>query len=151
MNDYMGKILRVDLSTEELWDEPLNEEYVRNYIGGSGLGIRYLWDLVRPDTDPLGPDNPLLFLTGPLTGTGGPSVGRFVVCSRSPRTGLWGESNCGGFWGPELRFAGYDGLLVTGRASKPVYLWIQDGRAELRDASHLWGLPLDFAVTGAPS
>jgi len=139
MNDHVGNILRVDLTTGELWDEPLDESYVRDYIGGSGLGVRYLWDLVGPDTDPLGPDNPLLFLTGPLTGTGGPSVGRFVVCARSPATGLWGESNCGGFWGPELRFAGYDGLLITGRASSPVYLWIQDGRATLRDASHLWG------------
>jgi aldehyde:ferredoxin oxidoreductase len=116
MNGYTGKILRVDLSAGELQDEPLNEEYVRDYVGGSGLGVRYLWDLVGPDTDPLGPDNPLLFLTGPLTGTGGPAVGRFAVCARSPRTGLWGESSCGGFWGPELRFAGYDGLLITGRA-----------------------------------
>jgi aldehyde:ferredoxin oxidoreductase len=146
MNDHVGKILRVNLATGELRDEPLNEEYVRDYIGGSGLGVRYLWDRVGPDTDPLGPDNPLLFLTGPLTGTGGPSVGRFAVCARSPATGLWGESNCGGFWGPELRFAGYDGLLITGRANEPVYLWIHDGRAELRDASHLWGQTDTYAA-----
>ncbi len=155
MNDHVGKILRVDLTTGELRDEPLNKEYVRDYIGGSGLGVRYLWNLVGPDTDPLGPDNPLLFFTGPLTGTGGPSVGRFAVCARSPATGLWGESNCGGSWGPELRFAGYDGLLITGRANKPVYLWIQDGAdcsspaAELRDASHLWGQTDTYATQAA--
>jgi aldehyde:ferredoxin oxidoreductase len=120
--------------------EPLAADpaHVADFIGGSGLAVRLLWDRVTPQTDPLGPDNPLLFLTGPLTGTGGPSTGRFTVCARSPKTGLWGESNCGGYWGPELRFAGYDGLLITGRASKPVYLWIQDGQAELRDARHLW-------------
>ncbi len=149
MNGYAGKILRVDLTTGELRDEPLNEEYARDYVGGSGLGIRYLWDLVGPDTEPLGPDNPLLFLTGPLTGTGGPAVGRFAVCARSPRTGLWGESNCGGFWGPELRFAGYDGLLITGRARKPVYLWIHDGGAELKDAGHLWGQTDTYATQAA--
>ena len=149
MNGYAGKILRVDLTSGELRDEPLNEAYVRDFVGGSGLGVRYLWDLVGPDTEPLGPDNPLLFVTGPLTGTGGPAVGRFVVCARSPRTGLWGESNCGGFWGPELRFAGYDGLLNTGRARKPVYLWIQDGGAELRDAAHLWGEADTYATQAA--
>jgi len=89
--------------------------------------------------DPLSPDSPLLFMTGPLTGTAGPSVGRFVVCARSPATGLWGESNCGGFWGPELRKTGYDGLMITGRADSPVYLWINDGKAEIRDAGHIWG------------
>jgi aldehyde:ferredoxin oxidoreductase len=149
MDGYMGKILCVDLTAGELRNEPVNEEYVRDYVGGSGLAVRYLWDLVGPDTDPLGPDNPLLFFTGPLTGTGGPSVGRFTVCARSPRTGLWGESNCGGFWGPELRFAGYDGLLITGQASKPVYLWVQDGRVELRDASHLWGQTDTYATQTA--
>jgi aldehyde:ferredoxin oxidoreductase len=149
MDGYMGKILCVDLTAGELRNEPVNGEYVRDYVGGSGLAVRYLWDLVGPDTDPLGPDNPLLFFTGPLTGTGGPSVGRFTVCARSPRTGLWGESNCGGFWGPELRFAGYDGLLITGQASKPVYLWVQDGRVELRDASHLWGQTDTYATQTA--
>jgi aldehyde:ferredoxin oxidoreductase len=149
MNGYMGQILRVDLGTGRIHDEPLNEQYVRDYVGGSGLGIRYLWDLIAPHTDPLAPDSPLFFFTGPLTGTGGPAVGRFTVCARSPRTGLWGESNCGGFWGPELRFAGYDGLLITGQASRPVYLWIHDGQAELRDASHLWGRTDTYATQAA--
>lgn len=138
-NGRSGKLLRVDLDAGQTQEEPLDESYVRDYVGGSGLAARYLWDLVGPHTDPLSPANPLLFLTGPLTGTGGPAVGRFVVCARSPSTGLWGESNCGGFWGPELRFAGYDGLLVSGRAPRPVYLWIRDGQVELRDADHLWG------------
>jgi aldehyde:ferredoxin oxidoreductase len=146
MRGYSEKILRVDLSSGRTWTEPLVEEYARDFVGGSGLGVRYLWDLVGPDTDPLGPDNPLLFVTGPLTGTAGPSVGRFAVCARSPRTGLWGEANCGGFWGPELRFAGYDALLITGRASRPVYLWIHDEAVELRDAGQLWGQMDTFAT-----
>jgi aldehyde:ferredoxin oxidoreductase len=99
-----------------------------------------LYETLTPDLDPLAPEAPLLFLTGPLTGTAGPSVSRFVVCGRSPATGLWAESNCGGFWGPELRKAGYDGLWVTGRADKPAYLWLQDGECQVRDALHLWGL-----------
>jgi aldehyde:ferredoxin oxidoreductase len=91
------------------------------------------------ELDPLSAEAPLLFMNGPLTGTTGPAVGRFVVCARSPATGLWGESNCGGFWGPELRKAGFDGLLLRGRAAEPVYLWINDDNIELRPAGHLWG------------
>ncbi len=79
------------------------------------------------------------FLNGPLSGTAGPTVGRFVVCGKSPATGLWAESNCGGFWGPELRFCGYDGLWVTGKANSPVYLWLEDTRLEIRDATKVWG------------
>ena len=93
-----------------------------------------------PRLDPLSPEAPLLFLNGPLSGTAGPATGRFVVCARSPLTGLWGELNCGGFWGPELRMAGFDGLWVEGRSEKPVYLWIQDGKVEIRPAEHLWGM-----------
>jgi len=139
MSTSFGHLLHIDLTGGEVAPLALDPAHVADFIGGSGLAVRLLWDHITPQTDPLGPENPLLFMTGPLTGTGGPAVGRFAVCARSPRTGLWGESNCGGFWGPELRFAGYDGLLITGRASKPVYLWIQGGRAELRDAGHLWG------------
>ncbi len=134
-----GRLLSVDLSLGALHDRQIDPHFARDYVGGSGLAARLLWERLTPDLDPLGPDNPLLFLSGPLTGTAGPADGRFVVCAKSPATRLWGEANCGGFWGPELRFAGYDGVLVTGRASAPVYLWIHDGKAELRDASHLWG------------
>jgi len=139
VNGYIGKILRVDLSAGELWDEPLDEEQARAFVGGSGLAARFVYDMVDGDTDPLGPENPLVFMTGPLVGTAMPSAGRCSVCALSPLTRIWGESNTGGFFGPELRFAGYDGVIVTGRAEKPVWLSIVEGRAELHDGTDLWG------------
>lgn len=136
----MDRLLHLDLTAGRTWDDPLNPQYASDMVGGSGLAARYLYDLVDERTDPLGPDNPLLFMTGPLVGTVMPSAGRYSVCALSPATGLWGEANSGGFWGPELRFAGYDGILVTGRADRPVWLSIVEGRAELHDAADLWGL-----------
>lgn len=139
MHGYMGKLLVIDLTSGHIEDEPLNENYANQFIGGSGLAARYLYDLLDPGLDPLNPANPLFFITGPLTGTRAPLCGRHVVCARSPLTGIWCESHAGGFVGAELRFAGYDGIIVRGRSPKPVYLWVQDGRAELRDADYLWG------------
>ncbi len=139
MDGYLGKILRVDLSREKLWDEALNEDYARNYVGGSGLAARYLYDMLEADTDPLGPGNPLFFLTGPLVGTSMSSAGRYSACARSPLTGIWGEANSGGFFGPELRYAGYDGVLITGRAARPAWLSIVDGTPQLHAAEELWG------------
>lgn len=139
MNGYTGKLLIVDLTSGEIRDEPLNGEYAQKFMGGSGLACRYLYDLIDADTDPLGPENPLVFMTGPLVGTRAPSCGRYVICARSPQTRIWGESNIGGFWGPELRFAGYDGVIIRGQAPVPTYLFIKDGQAEIRSASHLWG------------
>jgi aldehyde:ferredoxin oxidoreductase len=139
MNGYMGKVLRVDLGAEELHDEPLNEEYARAFVGGSGLAARIIYDMIGSDTDPLGPENPLIFMTGPLVGTATPSAGRCSVSALSPLTRIWGEANTGGFFGPELRFAGYDGVIITGRASKPVWFSIVEGRPELHDAAGLWG------------
>ena len=139
MNGYMGKILRVDLSTGDIQDELLNEAYARAFVGGSGLAARYIYDMVDGGTDPLGLDNPLVFMTGPLVGTAMPSAGRCSVCALSPLTGIWGEANTGGFLGPELRFAGYDGVIITGQAQKPVWLSVVDGRAELHDADGIWG------------
>jgi aldehyde:ferredoxin oxidoreductase len=139
MHGYMGKILRVDLSAGDIREEPLNEAYARAFVGGSGLAARYIYDMVDGDTDPLGPDNPLVFMTGPLVGTAMPSAGRCSVCALSPLTGIWGEANTGGFFGPELRFAGYDGVIITGQAEKPVWLSVVDGRAELHDAAGMWG------------
>ena len=139
MNGYMGKVLCVDLSAGEVWDEPLDAGDARAFVGGSGLVARMVYDVVDGDTDPLGPDNPLALMTGPLVGTAMPSAGRCSVCALSPLTGLWGEANTGGFIGPEMRFAGYDGIIVTGRAEKPVWLSIVDGQAELHDATGLWG------------
>ena len=140
MNGYMGRILRVDLSSGKLWDEPLNEVYARAYVGGSGLAARYLYEMADAATDPLGPDNPLILMTGPLVGTAMPSAGRYSLCALSPLTRLWGEACSGGFFGPELRFAGYDGILITGASEKPVWLSVCFGRAELHDATALWGL-----------
>jgi aldehyde:ferredoxin oxidoreductase len=139
MEGYLGRILRVDLGTGEVQDRPLDQRDTRAFVGGSGLAARTIYDLVDGDTDPLGPENPLVFMTGPLVGTAMPSAGRCSVCALSPLTGMWGESNTGGFIGPELRFAGYDGLIVTGRAEVPVWLSIVEGHAELHDASRLWG------------
>lgn len=140
MNGYHGRLLWVDLTRGQVRDEPLNASYAEQFVGGSGLATRYLYDLIRTDTDPLGPDNPLIIMPGPLTGTRAPLCGRHTLAARSPLTGLLGESNVGGFVGAELRHAGYDGIVVTGQSSAPVWLHVHDGQAELRDASDLWGL-----------
>jgi aldehyde:ferredoxin oxidoreductase len=139
MNGYMGKILYVDLSQGRLWDEPLKEELARRFVGGSGLAAYIIYNLVKDDTDPLGPQNPLVFMTGPLVGTAMPSAGRYSVCALSPLTRIWGEANSGGFFGPELRFAGYDGVVITGSSSRPVWLSIVEGKPQLHDASNMWG------------
>jgi aldehyde:ferredoxin oxidoreductase len=136
----MQAILKVNLSTGEFSQFTLSPDWERQFLGGASLAARLLYDRLTTDLDPLSPQAPLLFLNGPLSGTAGPAVGRFVICGKSPATGLWGESNCGGFWGPELRMAGFDGLWVEGQAPQPVYLWIRDGRYEIRAAVHLWGL-----------
>jgi len=140
VHGYHSKILRVNLTTGEIRDEPLSEAWARLYLGGSGLAARYLYDETDASTDPLGPDNLLCFMVGPFTGTPVPATNRFAVAARSPLTGIWGEADSGGRWAGALKRSGYDGILITGRAESPVYLWIEDGRAELRDASHLWGL-----------
>jgi aldehyde:ferredoxin oxidoreductase len=140
MHGYMGRILYVDLTSGELRDMPLEPDLARAFVGGSGLAARLVYDLVDRDTEPLGAENPLVFMTGPLVGTTMPSAGRCSVCALSPLTGIWGESNTGGFIGPELRFSGYDGVVITGQAERPVWLSIVDGEARLRDASNLWGL-----------
>ena len=139
MNSYAGKLLIVDLTTGKSHDEPLNEKYAADYIGGAGLAARYLYDAIDAHTDPLSPDNPLIFMTGPLDVTAAPSSGRFVVVARSPQTGLYGEANAGNFFGPDLKLAGYDGIIVRGKSPTPVYLLIRDGKVELRDAARLRG------------
>ncbi len=139
MNAYVGRLLIVDLTNSKIHDEPLNEQYAAQYIGGAGLAARYLYHEIDADTDPLGPNNPLIFMTGPLDATVAPSAGRFVVAARSPQTGLYGEANAGNFFGPDLKMAGYDGIIVRGQSTAPVYLLIRDGRAELREARRLLG------------
>lgn len=136
---YVGKLLRVDLDRGQVTEEPLDRDYAEAFIGGSGLASRCLCDLVTEKMDPLCPENPLIFMTGPLTGTNAPCCGRFTVCARSPLTGFWGEANSGGVFGPTLKFAGYDGIIITGSSPQPVYLEIVEGKAKLKDASRLWG------------
>lgn len=135
----MQPILTVNLTAGEFDTLDIPKEWVEGFLGGSSLAARILYDHLHSGLNALSPEARLLFMNGPLSGTGGPAVGRFVVCGRSPATGLWGESNCGGHWGADLRRAGFIGLLVTGQAPEPVYLWIHDGQAELRSAKHLWG------------
>ena len=136
---FVGKILRVDLSKGTVKKEPLNREYAKMFLGGVGYAARILWDELKPGIDPLSPENKLIFATGPLTGTLCPGSGSFSACFKSPLTNVWGESRCGGDWGPELKFAGYDFLILEGKAEKPVYLWICDENVEIRSAEHLAG------------
>lgn len=136
----MQPILKVDLTLHEFNSYIVPANWVRDYIGGTSLAARILYDHINPSLDPLSPESSLLFLTGPLTGTAGPAVGRAVVCGRSPATKLWGESNFGGFWGAELRKAGYDGIWITGQADHPIYLLVNDEKIEIRNAHHLWGM-----------
>ncbi len=136
----MQPILHINLSTGTIETREVPAAWTREYLGGSALAARLLYEHLTGDLDPLAPEAPLLILTGPLTGTLGPSTGRFVVAGKSPATGRWAESNIGGFWGPELRAAGYDGLLLTGRAPRPTLLWIHGEQVELWDGTALWGL-----------
>lgn len=136
---YMGKILRVDLSEKRITEESVPDRIYRRFLGGYGIGIRFLYQWMKPGTDPLGPDNIIGFLTGFLTGTGAISSGRFTVVAKSPLTGTWGDSNCGGKFGPQLKRAGYDGVFITGKSDRPVYVFLDDGKAEIRDAGDLWG------------
>lgn len=135
----MKNYLHIDLSTSMIHEELINSELTRDFIGGSGLSARLLYDRININTDPLGPENPLMVMTGPLVGTSMPAAGRCTLSARSPLTGYWGESNTGGFIGPELRFAGYDGLLITGRSEKPCWISIIEGKVKLHDAEQLWG------------
>jgi aldehyde:ferredoxin oxidoreductase len=136
----MQPILKVNLTTGQMEEYVIPEHWERNYLGGASLAARILYEHLTLELDPLSPEAPLLFMTGPLTGTSGPTTGRFVICGKSPATGLWAESNIGGFWGSELRKAGYDGLWVTGKASAPAYVWLNGSSLEVRPAAHLWGM-----------
>ena len=136
---YVGKILQVDLVDQRIWSEEPGDAFYRTYLGGPGIGLYYLLKEVKPGADPLSPDNLLAFAAGTLAGTPGPAVCRYTVCARSPLTGTAGKSEAGGWWGPELKMAGWDAVVIRGRSSRPVYLWIDDARVEIRDASHLWG------------
>ena len=139
VNGYTGNILRVNLSNEKISIESLDEIFCRRYIGGEGFVAYYLLKELEAGTDPLGPENKLIFANGPLTGFAIPGSARNSVGAKSPLTGGFGTAEVGGYWGVELKHAGFDAIIVEGKAKNPVYLWIHDGEAEIRDANHLWG------------
>jgi aldehyde:ferredoxin oxidoreductase len=137
---YAGRILYVDLSKGKYWVEELKESLAKAYVGGSGLAAYLLWNLIDSGVDPLSPENPLIIATGPATGALAPSAGRFALVSKSPLTGIWGESHAGGFFGPEVKYAGYDMVVILGRSPTPVSLVIDDGSVEIHKTTDLWGL-----------
>ena len=136
---WTGKILRVDLTKGKCKDEKLNMEWAKSYLGQRGLASKYLTEEIDPKVDPLSPDNKLIFATGPLTGTCASTSARYSVITKGALTGAIACSNSGGYWGPELKFAGYDMVILEGKAKKPCYLAIIDGKGELLDASDIWG------------
>ena len=138
---YSGKILHVDLTTGRLEIEEPEERFYRRYLGGSALGMHYALRLIPPGADPLGPENVLILSLGVTTGAAISGQSRVTATAKSPLSGAIGDSQAGGFWPAEARYAGFDAFVIRGRAEKPVYLWVQDGEAELRDAAHLWGQP----------
>jgi len=142
MFGWRGKILRVDLTRQKLWDEELSESYINGYTGGSGINARILYDLLRndPQIDPLSPDNPLIMGCGPLVGTRFPCASRFTITAKSPLTGIFGDSNAGGWFPARMKQAGYDHIVIQGKADRPVALLIEQNKpARLVDAAHLWG------------
>ncbi|MFX0039343.1 MAG: aldehyde ferredoxin oxidoreductase family protein [Promethearchaeota archaeon] len=135
----MGKLLVINLNNNNVKEEPLDEQIAKNFLGGAGYCCKYLYNKLDKDTDPLSPENILMFMTGPFCGSNVPTSGRFVVCAKSPLTGIWGESNCGGFFGPELKKAGYDGIIIKGCSNTPVYIEITNSDVKIKDATKLWG------------
>ncbi len=139
MKGWIGKILRVNLTKKEWKAEELDRNIAEKFIGGRGLGSKILYDEIDPKVDPLSPDNKLILATGPLTGTSASAAGRYMAITKSPLTGTIACSNSGGHFGAELKFAGFDLIIIEGKAKEPVYLYVEDGKAEIRDATHLWG------------
>jgi aldehyde:ferredoxin oxidoreductase len=140
MGLYAGRFLTVNLSTRQSSVEPIAEEGVRDYLLGSGFAARLFYDRMNPSVDALHPESPVYVFNGLFTGTMAPTGCKFTVSGRSPLTNVWNESTGGGYWGPELRFAGYDGIVLTGRAERPIYLWVTESGVEFRDATRLWGM-----------
>lgn len=140
MSGYAGKVLRVNLTQEQLNSEPLRMDWARQFIGGKGLAARYLYELTEPGVDSFSPDNVIVLMTGPLTGTVTTTMSRIVLATKSALTGTFLDSYAGGYFPAELKFAGFDAIIISGRAEAPVYLWVRDGVAELREADNLWGL-----------
>ncbi len=139
MYGYHGRFLKVDLEAKTTEDMPLSEVDLKKYIGGATLAAALIYNYIEKDMDPLSPKSPLVFSTGPLTGSPIPMVSRYAVCGISPLTGYWGEATSGGAFPFRLKGAGYDGVFITGRAEGPVYLYLENGSAQIKDARHLWG------------
>jgi aldehyde:ferredoxin oxidoreductase len=133
----MNPMAFIDLSTQQVAIKLISERIRLLFLGGRGINMYLLYNHLREGVDPFSPENPLIFGAGLLTGTHGIATARFNISAKSPESGNLGDSNSGGFFGPELRFAGYDHLLIKGRSPSPVYLWIHDGEIEFREASHL--------------
>ena len=136
---WVGSILNIDLTARSVDKEPLSPEFARKYLGASGFNSVKLFDLVKPGVDALSPENVMLFGVGPLAGTLAPGSARLTVTAKSPLTDAWGDATMGGDFAAELKYAGFDQICVFGKSEKPVYLWIDDGKVEIRDATHLWG------------
>ncbi len=136
---YMDKVLRVNLTSGKSTTEPLNKEWAHDYLGGKGLSIKYLYEELKPGVDPLSADNKLILMTGPATGTIVPNSGKLAIAAKSPATGTILDCSIGGHFAPELKFAGYDAVIIEGKADQPVYLYIEDDKIELRSAAALWG------------
>lgn len=136
---YTGKLLFVDLTTKVIEVKDLSEEMARNFLGGYGIGAKVLYDMMPKGCDPFAKESVIGFLAGPVTGTGAVMSGRWTAVHKSPVTMGWNDSNCGGYFGPELKKAGFDGVFINGISEEPVYVWIKDGIAEIRDAKKLWG------------
>ena len=139
MKGYHGRFLKVDLNSRTTGDMPIAEDFLKKFIGGATLAAKLLYDHVRKGMDPLAPESPLIFATGPFTGTSIPMVSRYAVCGVSPLTGYWGEATSGGAFPFRLKQSGYDGLFIIGKADKPVYLYLDHGTAQIREAADLWG------------
>src|SRR5262245_5377985 len=139
LKGYTGNILHVDLTTQTITVETPDEEFYRTYVGGSALGLYYLFKHTPRGADPLGPEDTVTFALSSATGVAISGQSRCTTVAKSPITGGAGDAQAGGFWPAELKFAGFDAIVLYGRAAQPVYLWIHDGQAELRSAEHLWG------------
>lgn len=143
MKGYKNRVLRVDLTNRKFSEQPLDEKMIREYIGGRGFGVKLLYDEFKAGVDPLGPENKLVFIAGPLAGTNAQSFGRYKVFFKSPLTNTYFKSCSGAHFAPEMKYAGFDMIIVEGKADKPVYIWVHDGKYEIKDAEYLWGLDCD--------
>ena len=139
LGGYAGKILHVDMSKKTFKKENLDPKFARAFLGGRGFGAKLLFDNLEPGVDPLSPDNVLIFATGPFTGTKMPKGQRYSVVTKGPLSYGYADSEGGGHFGPEMKYAGFDAIVIKGKSDKPAYLWLDDGTAQLKDATHIWG------------